>query len=261
MNQNWGRQGRKARREQAREMAKLILQDSQRPPRAIGWPTVGAIASILCPLGWEEFMSDGQPWRVVIGWLLWLVPVSLGTYVFWSWTDKKPRWRFWRVISLIVAAVIFISSGAYSIRKSYSPEFVLVYPGLALQDGQTRIYYYAAKRRPIYNSKVIVFDRDPDRSLSFQREEIDPRTGGFAESFLFSPSNIGHERLQIIVQSRGIDIFEELAVQTRGPYLFPAFRAVVKNGRNGSVIFQCQSKDYPEHADLQDCMRDTFGGQ
>jgi hypothetical protein len=248
---------RRDRREAARQVAKELvhsaaLESNEKYHREFVW----ALIFCVIPFGWEEIMSGDQSLRVVIGWILWLVPLAIGIHAFWGWSSSTNKPRIVRVIIVGLLVSIFGCASSYSIWKSFRQTFLFVWPGLTLTDGRVQ-YYYAAERRPLINATVIVWDMgDPSNHINFQASEIDPRSGGFAESFLFIPKNVGHEQLDITTQSKDVDTSEELTVSTRGAHLLPAYRAIVKNRRG--VVFECQSSDFPEKAALPDCGNNVF---
>jgi hypothetical protein len=251
-----GRQGRRFRRELARQMAKELVKNVGRTASAHkrGGEALWALASVLIPLGWNEIMSgEHAAWRVIVGWCLWVVPIGFGLYVFWQWSTDANLTNLIKIPFVVLAMGVFATVSGYSIWNSLRESFLFVWPGLPYGDGTT-IYYYAAERRQLTNSAIVVLDTAaPGNDMSFRITELDPQPGGFANSFRFKPANPGHEKLNVILQSKDSYTSEELTVRARGPALFPAYRAIVKNSFSGKVIFQCQDRDFPEKAELPDC--------
>jgi hypothetical protein len=129
-----------------------------------------------------------------------------------------------------------------------------MWPGLVITDSGTQTIYFTAERRAIQNPTIIVWDDNSTaNSVSLRPGDLDPRNGGFARAFTFRPANLGHESFRIFSQSPEIDTEENLAVETRGPALFPSWKAVVHNARTGKIIFECESNDFPDRSGLQAC--------
>lgn len=243
------RGSRRVRRELARQMAKEILQRNDRPKYRTD--ILQTFFSICVPLGWGEIIGGNSLWRTVVGWILWSIPLSLGTRLLMKWgTDRKMSRRLGFVLAGI-AWLPFIGAGAYSIRSEAASRFILTWPGLVLTDNQTRVYYLVAKRESFHNVSVTVLDNsDVGNVFTFTIPELDPRNGGLAESFGFRPKNLGHERMTIIIQSADGDFDEKLAVETRGYVRLPSLSAVVRNSRTGRTAFQCESADFPNRSGL-----------
>jgi hypothetical protein len=240
----------------ARQMAKELVKN--RGPAAAtkkyGSGALWALASVLIPFGWGEIMSGEQAaWRVIVGWLLWLIPVGFGLYVFWLWCADTNLSKLVKIPVVVLAMGMFTTVSAFSIRNSLRQSFLFVWPGLPYADGTT-MYYYAAERRQLTNAVIIVWDANtPGNQMSFRVPELDPQPGGVASSFHFKPTNPGREKLNVLLQSKDAYTSEELTVWARGPALVPAYRAIVKDSFSGKVIFQCQDRDFPEKAELADC--------
>ena len=249
-------QSRQVRRELARKIAKEILSGNlpkNKQRRNFLWMLI----SIFFPLGWELFLGDHQPWRIIVGWILWLIPLSMALRSFWYWCSETHRPMWIRLGSSCLALFLFAMPCAYSITIAMRPTFVLVWPGLVDGDGITRSYYTAAKHLPLRNVNIVVSDNnDVRRQASFRISELDPRRGGIAEYFRFQPSHIGHERLTVFVQSADGDSHEQLSVEDHGRARFPALQAIVKNSRSGEIIFQCESREYPFRSGKIECGND-----
>ncbi len=110
----WGRQGRKARREQARALAKEILQNhTEKPGYKVGlfWTVV----SICVPLGWGEIVGDHALWRIVVGWILWLLPLVLAARLLWHWSVDR-RWRTtFRILPIAGMIAAYLSVASFSV--------------------------------------------------------------------------------------------------------------------------------------------------
>ncbi len=205
---------------------------------------------------WGYSVLAPQP-NVFFGWILYSIAFGLFAKGIWNYVEGRIRLK---TIGIVVGTIVFVIIAGTSIRNATKPHFLLVYPGLTAADHKTRYYYMAAKTKPLHNLKVIILDDlDVARRLTFRLEELNPRKGGIAESFIFQPKNIGHERLTIIAQSRDIDTVQTLAVKSRGDALFPSFQTSVKDSNSGKVVFECVSKDYPLNATSgKDCGNDIF---
>jgi hypothetical protein len=110
-----------------------------------------------------------------------------------------------------------------------------------------RMYFYAAERHSLLNATIEGMDLTSGAHAWFRREELDAGTAAEADNFTFEPADLGAERIRIDMVSRGASTTEELTVKERGAYLLPAYKAVVKNSLTGAVIFQCQTRDFPDH--------------
>lgn len=253
---SFGRQGRRFRREAARQWVKEQMAPRQ---RRYGTEILWAAASTLVPLGWGEIMSGDQaPWRILLGWVLWLVPSSLAVRIFWLWSSDTGRMLRQRSLFVLVAFLCFLAAGSYSVRHAFRPAFMFTWPGLTMSDGRV-IYYFVAERRKLFNLTVLVNDANSAaNNLTFKIPELDTSRGGILpERFALTPSNIGHEHLRIITQARDIDpMVEDLYVSSRGYALLPAYKVEVSS--YGKVLFQCESKDFPGNAQLRDCENNVF---
>jgi hypothetical protein len=231
-------------------MAKEILKRGD-PPKRYKTELFYALLSTLVPIGWELILGDRSAWLVVAGWVLGLIPLVLWFHIFWIWAGDRSTSSLKRGAAISLVLLLFSGSAAYSIRDSFRPTFLFVWPGFPW-DGGRRQYYYVAERKSLSNADVLVLDANQvGNQIGFHIPEIDHRKGGVPSSFFFTPSRLGHEKLQIVTQAKEVDTYEELTVSTRGPNLFPAFRAVVS--KNGKTIFACQDRDFPEKAELREC--------
>lgn len=247
---------RRVRRKRARELANKIpkITDRDKYKAVIVW-----FLSFLLPIFWSEFASGKQPRYVIVECLLWLIPVCLSIRVLFEWSKETGKLKGLKYVLSAGLLLLYTAVAGYSIKDALKPQFIIIWPGLALIDNQSRIYYLAARKRPITNASIIVLDDgEAGNQLSFKVPELDPRKGGIADSFSFKPTSLGHEKMTIIVQSADVDTNQKLEVRTRGYALFPSYKSVIRDGSDGKVIFQCESEDFPDKGGLPDCGTNPF---
>ena len=132
----------------------------------------------------------------------------------------------------------FCALAGRSIWIATQDNFFLIEPGLLLNDSQTRFYMLMPYgTRSLYNVDVMLSDMDRFRAVgsdpskksmidslmaTFHWNEIDLRAGGTPEMFDWKPLTPGHEHLEFDFQSRDVDFYETLTVETRGTmFSFP----------------------------------------
>jgi hypothetical protein len=156
--QDFGRSARRQRREEARQLAKELLVSQGYKP---GYRTELVIAaiSLFLPLGWGELVSGRETWRIVLGWVLWLIPFLLLLHVFWRWSRDKKWYGVLRFGLPTIGVIAFLCSSAYSIWDSMLPNFVFVKPGVVLNpDDPTKTFWMffvvIRSREPFYNVQL-----------------------------------------------------------------------------------------------------------
>ena len=211
-------------------------------------------------IGWDalkdSLVSSHLIFKVALGWILWGSAFVFFARVF---ANRAQLTRVPKCLVISVSTIIFLGLACWSILDAMAPAFVLIKPGFVLQDG-SRVYYYAAVHENLHNLTFIVWDSlAPGNTLTFKVPELDVRKAGFPEAFTFKPTNVGHERLQIFVQSPEGDTVETLAVDTRGQGLLPTLQASIREGHSEKMILQCESKDYPRPEKFQECSNNPLG--
>src|SRR5713101_5108300 len=252
---NWGRKGRRTRRQEGRDFVKLYQQHPElfKKPSKYRTELFVTLASLCLPLGWAEIMSDHSLWRVWLGWVLWAVPVCLLLHICYRWLSDLQWTISGRWTLVLLGLFIFVAIAGVNIHLSSKPAFLFVVPGLITADNSTRIYYVLTKGRyPFFAVDFRFADEDrmtaqpvSSHTLYAHWEEIDPRNGGFPVSVAAHPFNPGHERFTASFQSRDVDVFETLKVETSGFALFPRYYVKVTNQRTGKVIVECKSQGFP----------------
>ena len=238
-----GREGRRQRRERARQVAKEILASQNRLPYKT--EIAVAIASVAIPLGWGELMSGHEPWRITLGWILWSVPLFLFGHIFWRWS-RHNKWHKALPIAIIVLFTAgFVGLASRSIWQSLLPNFVFIKPGLNLDplNPQSSFWSFVVVvrgRESLYNNRLSFWDLvkgeeveniiKNDKSLShedfhnltlsnlLQRDypELDASpSGGDNElgMFYWHPPVINDERYKIILVHRTGSVSEDLVIK------------------------------------------------
>jgi hypothetical protein len=254
----WGREGRRTKRQEARDFTKLYQQHPElfKKPSRYKTELLYGLASLLVPLGWGEIMStDHALWRIWIGWILWAIPVAVLLHIVYRYLTDRQSHYSWRALAVSLGALIFIAIATVNIHLSAKPSFTYIIPGLLYNDNATRVYYVLIKGRyPFFAVDLRLTDVDQLRASvaaavgstsMFHWDEIDQRSNGWPISMALKPWKVGHETFTASFQTRDIDVVETMRTETRGLALFPYYYVKLVNQRTGQLIAECKSHGYP----------------
>jgi len=251
----------------------------QQPKSKYGLELLWAVATALLPFGWTLVTGQSVVEKVV-GWILWLIPFSISLHVFWRWSSAK-RWALsTRFTGISLASACMLGFAIASIAAALQPTFFYFVPGLLTADNLTRTYGLQFRGdEPFYNVTVSVTDRgamtatargrNEELSTHYWRQplmtsqELDPRHQGLIHWYAYKPFSIKDESLEFNIETRNIDIGEELVVRQDIPYTFPAYYLRAVNLRNSKVLLDCISdnryvKFDPSKASLSLCCGDLY---
>lgn len=231
------------------------LSGSSRIIQEIKQIVLVGLASILLPFGWGEVMStDHALWRICFGWALWAIPAFVFLHILYRWLSDKGILRVLRFACVSLCTLMFVAAATINIHLLSKPNFLYVIPGLVLNDNSTRIFYVLPRGRyPFFAVDLLFTDEDKFKdylragnpTTNIHWEEIDQRSGGFPLSIAARPWKLGHETFTASFQTRDIDVFENLRVETRGYALFPYYYVKITNQRTGELIVECKSRGFP----------------
>jgi hypothetical protein len=254
----WGREGRRAKRQQGRDFTKLYQEHPElfKKPSRYKTELLFALVSMLVPFGWGEIMSsDHALWRIWVGWTLWAVPVLLLLHIVYRYLTDREMHYPWRIICVSVGALVFIATATINIHLSARPSFPYMIPGLLYNDNATRIYYVLTKGRyPFFavDLRLTDVDRLKDSVAAavgstsmFHWDEVDQRSNGWPVSIAIKPWRVGHETFTASFQTRDVDVVETMRTETRGFALFPYYYVKIVNQRTGRLIMECKSHGFP----------------
>ncbi len=118
-----------------------------------------ATVSTLVPWGYNEVLSNHDPWRVAVGWLLWLIPLSIGIHVGWTWLRDNSK----SLLSFPLALLIVVGFGyaAYkSISKASQVSFVFLIPGAVLNGDTWDFVVNHRGPEAVYDVDILFEDQD-----------------------------------------------------------------------------------------------------
>jgi hypothetical protein len=246
--------------------------------QAVAVELLWAVASTLLPFGWT-LVTGQSVIEKVVGWILWLIPFSISLHLFWRWSAEK-SWVFSiRLTGISIASACMLGVAIASILAALQPTFFYFVPGLLTADNLTRTYGLQFRGdEPFYNVAVSVTDRgamtaarsrNDELSIHYLRQplmtsqELDPRHQGLIRWYTYKPFSIKDESLEFNIETRTIDIDEELIVHQDIPYTFPAYYLHAVDLRNSKVLLDCISdsrytKFDPSKASLSLCCGDLY---
>src|ERR1700682_888762 len=126
-----GRESRKIRREQARQLAKELLKSSRKPSpphRAYGTDLLWAFIFFLIHVGWSYIVPEETLLSVAAAWLLWGCAFFFVARLFAHWSQDKNWPKFLRLGVIAAATVVFLYFGAASIRLIAQPVYLYLVP-------------------------------------------------------------------------------------------------------------------------------------
>ena len=161
-----------------------MSKQTPKPERKYTIELLWTVSSALVPFGWELVTGAGII-EVFVGWILWLVPFSLGMRLFWRWTTDH-EWRLRGRMGLSLLAISgFVSVAFSSINLVAHPTFMYFVPGLTMDDNASRSYAPQFNGdQPLFNVSVTITDQS---ALETAKKENRLFPGNYWEIPLYRP--------------------------------------------------------------------------
>jgi hypothetical protein len=259
--QQWRREGRKARREQARALAREILQ-TKNPERVTREKRTKVLTFLGLGAGfgsWGYFALAPEP-NVFVGSALLLVCLGFLGTAFWEYSESILTIR---VPVLLGGLLLSATGGYYWIHYLSRPSFVLMVPGVILNGNSwdfiinhrgpkssesVEILFVdkereqdALKRSPTYLSSEAI--QTYQRILRFP--EVNPNNRGniFAKQFVWTPLVLDHEHYVIDITAKDRTVHQELQIErVKDKWLWATQLTDRESGRQ---LLNCKDVDFP----------------
>jgi hypothetical protein len=271
-----GRPSRRQRRELARETAKQLLagqRSANGQPAFRKWELLGAVASVLIPFGWQELMSGHEAWRLLLGWILWFIPLLLFLHIFWCWSSEKGWYRPVRFVLAAALVTAFLAVSTYSLWRETLPDFVFLKPGIALneRDPLSAAWMFIIVLRgkePMYNTEVqledinkteyfaerlrkgdnVTHDQLASELYRNQYPELDPHPGitGMdteVDTMFWHPLQMADQKYVIGMHNRTSGVVENLEIKKANGSWQYAMRVV--DDKSHDILIRCRDSRFP----------------
>jgi hypothetical protein len=260
----WGREGRRFRREQARQLAKEILQSSSlgkgNPDR---WTIVFGLIALAAGFGsWAYFAMNPEP-NIYFGSTLVLLCLVLLAAAFWVHSE----WKLKVKLALVLCGLAISGTAASRwILHVTRPSFVFITPGpvVAVRSLNDSWDFIINHRGPKSSESVQVLFVDKDRqhdvlqrSTTLSRQDLDsyermlnipevnPKNRGniFAEQFIWTPLVMDHEHYQIDITAKDRTVHQELQIEkVNGAWLWAT---QITDRESGKRLVNCKDTGFP----------------
>jgi hypothetical protein len=250
-----GREGRRFRRERARQLAKELLKSSherQLPHRTYGTDLRWAFIFFLVHVGWGYIVPEETLLSVCAAWLLWGCALFFTARPFEHWSRDKNWHKFSRLAVVGAATVVFLYFAATSISTAMEPTYLYVVPTHNLIDAERRAFFVEqVGPRPLTNIEVTLRD---NRSGSIQRQEyseIDPGPQNplAPRYFWFTPSTPWDEDYTVTITSaKKSKVTQRLVVRSTQHVI--QFAADVRLDGRSAPLRECRDSLLPESYEL-----------
>lgn len=204
-----GRESRRVRREQARQLAKELLKaqrESTPRTKRYGSDLFWAFVLLLVHIPWTYIIPEERPWSIAVAWVLWACAFFFLARVFLRWSLDRSWPRVARLGTTAVASVTLLYFGASSIWLVMQPVYLYVAPTPDLIEGERRAFFviHEGPRTPS-NVEVELRDNKSGVAQVAKFAEIDATRSNLItpQYFWFAPSTPWDEDYTITIASSG----------------------------------------------------------
>jgi hypothetical protein len=201
-----GRESRKVRREQARQLAKELLKSSLKPSpayRAYGTDLLWALIFFLVHVAWPYIVPEESLPSIVAAWLMWALALFFVARLFLRWSRDKNWVKFSRIV-VSVAAATFLYFAATSIWLIAQPTYLYLVPTHNLINAERRAFFVTqAGPQPLSNIEIALRDNKSGAVDVEKYSEIaaGPQNPLAPRYFWFTPSTPWDEDYTVTITS------------------------------------------------------------
>jgi hypothetical protein len=192
----------------------------QKRPTQYSIRILWAAASVLIPMGWNEFVSgqDLSPAvHVSLGWTFWLIPFIQGIVIAWRWSGEHGLNRLSRAAIGILLSSLFAAMLSRSVYNVTRPTFVYLVPTHELMDAERRAFFVRSSGpRRLHNVKVILRDNKSGQTHNEEYAERDPAPDHPLATpyFWFTPSSPWDEDYTVTSEEFSAEHKENLVLRS-----------------------------------------------
>jgi hypothetical protein len=187
------RYSRRARREQARQLAKEQPKSLGKPSshhRADSTDLLWALIFFLVGVGWPYIVPGGSVPGIVAAWLMLAFALLFAARLFLRWSRDR-NWVKSSRFGVCVVAAMFLYFAATSIRLNAQPTYLYLVPTHNLIDAERRAFFISqVGPEPLRNIEIGLRDNKSGAIQSEKYSEIDagPQNPLTPHYFWFTPS-------------------------------------------------------------------------
>jgi hypothetical protein len=188
-----GRESRRVRREQARQLAKELLKaqrESTLHTKRYGSDLFWALIFLLIHIPWTYIVPEERPWSIAAAWALWACAFFFLARLFLRWSLDRNWPRIARLGTTSVAGATLLLFAASSIWSVMQPVYLYVAPSRDLIEGERRAFFviHEGSRTPS-NVEIELRDNKSGVTQVTKFPEIDAtRSNLKPQYFWFAPS-------------------------------------------------------------------------
>jgi hypothetical protein len=244
-----GRESRRVRREQARQLAKELLKSSGKPatsPRAYGTDLLWALIFFLVHVAWPYIVPEESFLSIVAAWLMWALALFFVARLFLRWSRDR-NWVKSSGFVVAVAAATFLYFAATSIWLIAQPSYLYLVPTHNLINAERRAFFVTrVGPQPLSNTEIALRDNKSGAIQVEKYSEIDggPQNALAPRYFWFTPSTPWDEDYTVtITSSKKPRAIQRLIV--RSTHHLIQFAADVRVDGRSTPLLECRDPLLP----------------
>jgi hypothetical protein len=245
-----GRQSRRIRREQARQLAKELLKSAREPGpphKAYGTDLLWAFIFFLVHVPWHYIVPEDTLLSVAVAWFLWGCALFFLARLFVNWSRDKNWHKFlrWTVVATLSAAFSYFA--ATSIWMIAQPAYLYLVPTHNLIEAERRAFFIQQVGPRSFTNIEIALRDNKSSTIQIERiSEIDagPQNPLAPHYFWFTPSTPWDEDYTAtITSSKKPKATQRLVVRSTQHVL--QFAADVRVDGRSTPVLECRDHLLP----------------
>jgi hypothetical protein len=256
----WGREGRRIRRERAREWAKEAIQVHLGNEKQDRWSKALAFIGVAAGFGsWGYFVLAPDP-NLYFGSALLLICLVFLASAFWV----QVEWGIRVKGAILIFGVAILGTLGYRwVSYVGRPSFVFVSPGVVLNGNSWDFFINHRGPRGSESVQILFVDKDKRQKVlnrnsptlsredinSYQQllqfPEVNPRNRGdiFGKQFIWIPPVIDHEHYEIEITAKDRVAHQELQIErVNGEWVWAT---QITDRESGKRLLGCSDTHFP----------------
>ncbi len=250
-----GRQSRRERIEQARQLAKELLKSAREPSpqkKAYGTDLLWALIFFLVHVPWHYIVPEDTFLSVAVAWLLWGFALFFLARLFVHWSRDKNWHKFLRRTVVATSSAAFLYFAATSMRAIAQPAYLYLVPTHNLIEAESRAFFIQQVGPRSFTNIEIALRDNKSTTIQLERiSEIDagPQNPLAPHYFWFTPSTPWDEDYTVtITSSKKPKVIQRLVVRSTQHVL--QFAVDVRVDGKSKPVLECRDHLLPSSYQL-----------